>query len=119
MTDRHDKAFSALAEGRHGDPFSVLGLHRENGERVVRTLQPQAAKVTLLDRTGRKIAPMRRVHEGGIFEAPMARRKRSYRLAVEDGAGRTRIFTSGKSGDGPSSSASSRSIRWRRKKAAR
>ncbi len=92
MAEPGKQALDALAAGRHADPFSVLGLHREAGRRMVRTLQPQAQNVTLLDRDGRKIARMRRLHEGGIFEAPMAARKRSYLLKVEDAAGNSRTI---------------------------
>jgi 1,4-alpha-glucan branching enzyme len=89
VTEQRRRDLDALAAGRHRDPFSLLGLHREDGVRMVRTLQPRARRVILLDRHGRKLAPMRRVHEGGIFEAPMAPRKRRYLLKIEGGPGGT------------------------------
>ncbi len=70
-----------LADGRHRNPFAVLGIHTENGVRMVRTLQPHAASVTLLDCRGNVLVVMRRVHAGGIFEAPLAR-KRHYQLRI-------------------------------------
>ncbi|MGD9021959.1 MAG: 1,4-alpha-glucan branching protein GlgB, partial [Lysobacterales bacterium] len=81
-----DKAtLDAVAEGRHHDPFSLLGLHHEAGLRVVRTLQPQAAAVTLL--AGGEEVAMQRVHQAGVFEAGMPAYKRSYhlRIATHDG----------------------------------
>ena len=72
----------ALARGRHNDPFALLGAHSERGRRIVRTLQTQAASVTLLDRHGTPLGPMQRVHETGIFEAPLPARLRHYRLRI-------------------------------------
>ena len=62
-TDR----FDALANARHGDPFSILGPHKEAGSLIVRTFQPAAARVSVV-----RIADaveMTRVHPSGIFEA--------------------------------------------------
>ncbi len=74
--------WQALAEGRHSNPFALLGIHMEKGVRVVRTLQPHAQSVTLLDGLGNELLPMRLVHSGGIFEAPMTARKRHYKLRI-------------------------------------
>jgi len=79
----------ALVKGLHGDPFSMLGPHRRGRGRVVRSLQPHAARVTLLDRSGNALAPMRRIHEDGLFEAPLPPRLRHYRLRVESADGQT------------------------------
>ncbi|WP_424947970.1 1,4-alpha-glucan branching protein GlgB [Candidatus Spongiihabitans sp.] len=85
--DKQASIWQALADGRHSDPFALLGLHLQNGVRIVRTLQPQAKSVTLLDRLGKVLRPMRRVHAGGIFEAPMADGKRRYQLRIESKSG--------------------------------
>ena len=77
-----------LADGRHRNPFSLLGRHIENGVALVRTLQPHAESVTLLDRLGNVLAPMRRIHPVGVFEAPIAR-KRHYQLRIETKTGAT------------------------------
>jgi 1,4-alpha-glucan branching enzyme len=76
----------ALAAGRHGDPFSLLGVHRESGERIVRTFQPRADSVALLLDRSRPV-PMQRVHPAGIFEARMPARKRRYRLRISASEG--------------------------------
>lgn len=85
--DQPAAKWQALADGRHRDPFALLGIHLQNGVRVVRTLQPQAKSVTLLDRLGNVLVPMSRVHSGGIFEAPIADRKRHYQLRIEANSG--------------------------------
>ncbi|MGB5345231.1 MAG: hypothetical protein WBN23_03610, partial [Woeseia sp.] len=60
--------FNALVAGRHGDPFAVLGPHAEGKRRVVRTLQPQAALVELVDARNTLRGTLRSVHSGGLFE---------------------------------------------------
>jgi 1,4-alpha-glucan branching enzyme len=87
--DRRIPEWNALAAGRHADPFSMLGIHRENGVRVVRTLQPQASSVKLLDRFGNELLEMRKTHADGIFAAPMPPRLRRYRLRIEPSTGDT------------------------------
>jgi 1,4-alpha-glucan branching enzyme len=77
------KTLEALAQGRHPDPFSLLGPHRENGVRLVRTLQTGAMAVSLLDRHGSEVASMRKVHDDGLFEAKLPAKLRRYRLRVE------------------------------------
>ena len=67
----------AIAEGRHGRPFAVLGQHAEDvgadvAERdrhtVVRTFQPQASGVSVIAEDGRRIE-LTRVDERGVFAA--------------------------------------------------
>ena len=75
--------FDALAEGRHNNPFAILGVHVADGRRVVRTFQPQARHVSLIDADGKALAAMERVHEEGVFAAPMPPRIRRYGLRIE------------------------------------
>ena len=42
-------AVAALVEGRHGDPFSILGRHQVGGQAVVRALYPGALGIELLE----------------------------------------------------------------------
>jgi len=76
----------AIAGGYHGAPFDVLGVHAAEFEGkpcvAVRTLQPQAAEVSL--RRGGQVLPMTRVHPDGVFEAilPAGEKISPYRLAI-------------------------------------
>lgn len=75
----------ALLAGRHGDPFSRLGLHAgDDGRLWARALQPGAEAVALVDAaSGRRLVEL--VHRrDGFFEAVVPRRKHrfDYRLAV-------------------------------------
>ncbi|MDH3531363.1 MAG: 1,4-alpha-glucan branching protein GlgB [Gammaproteobacteria bacterium] len=81
MSDQ-SATYAALVQGRYYDPFSVLGLHRVGNLRVVRTLQPQAQNVDLVDGSGKLLAVMERVHPDGLFAAVMPPRKRRYRLRI-------------------------------------
>ncbi|HKX55005.1 MAG TPA: 1,4-alpha-glucan branching enzyme, partial [Xanthomonadales bacterium] len=80
--------YQALVDGRHNNPFAVLGPHTEAGRRLVRCLQPAAAKVELLDRSGKWLADFVPCHPQGVFAAPLPLRMRSYRLRItsQDGS---------------------------------
>lgn len=82
MTSLNKATLNALAGGRHGNPFSLFGIHREGGLRIVRTFQPHAESVTLLVDGVTDGLPMQRVHPAGIYELEMPARKRRYRLLL-------------------------------------
>jgi 1,4-alpha-glucan branching enzyme len=86
-TRTNKDAYAALVSGRHNDPFAVFGVHRSGTARVVRTLQPQAQHVTVIDAAGETLADMERVHPDGIFVAIMPPRLRHYRLRVTGASG--------------------------------
>ena len=68
----------AIAEGRHGDPFSVLGPHKRGGKWVVTAFVPGAERLWLL--TGKSGQETEASHWGqGIFIATLPR-KTAYRL---------------------------------------
>ena len=74
-------AVDALVDGRHGDPFALLGAHTVDGRRVVRTLQPGAQAVELIDVDGRTLGQLQRVHDGGLF-AGFPDSEAAYRLRI-------------------------------------
>jgi 1,4-alpha-glucan branching enzyme len=75
-------AHSALAQGNHPDPFSVLGLHQLNGRFVLRAWIPGAEQITAIDLTGKTLAVLKACGDG-LFEAPLAIKARMpYRLRV-------------------------------------
>jgi len=75
-------AFAAIVEGRHPDPFALLGLHREGKVRLVRTFQPKASSVDLVDAAGENPVAMECVHTDGLFVAVMPPEKRRYSFRV-------------------------------------
>ena len=71
----------ALLDGRHGDPFSVLGLHKRAGKWVVTVLAPGAERLWLLTgKAGKEVEAQ--PWGGGLFLCPLAR-KSAYRLRAE------------------------------------
>jgi 1,4-alpha-glucan branching enzyme len=76
----------ALAEGRHGDPFAVLGLHADgDGDLWVHSVLPDADAVAVLDaKTGKRVGELEQVHEAGLWQGLLPRRKNrfDYRLRV-------------------------------------
>ena len=81
-TSLNKATLNALAGGRYGNPFSLFGVHQEDGLRIVRTFQPLAESVGLLVDGVATVLPMQKVHPAGIFEAEMPARKRRYRLRL-------------------------------------
>ena len=78
---------NAVATGKHSNPFALLGIHLSGSQRVVRTFQPQAETVTLIDAEGEELALMERVHPDGFFTSLMPPRKRRYRFRIRTGSG--------------------------------
>lgn len=83
MTGMVQEGLQALAEGRHGDPFSMLGRHQYGDLTVVRTLLPGALSVSVIEsETGRVMAELEPIHDVGIF-AGLVDSPTSYRLRIE------------------------------------
>ena len=60
----------ALLEGRHGDPFAVLGPHAGlDGERHVRAFLPGAKAVQAV--AGARAWPLAQCRDSGLFEGPV------------------------------------------------
>ena len=72
-------AIDAIVEGRHGDPFAVLGPHEVDGGIVVRAFVPGADVVDAVARDGGLLAHLARRHAAGFFEGTIPRRT-AYRL---------------------------------------
>lgn len=82
-------ALSAIVDGRHGDPFAVLGPHEVGGTVVIRAFVPSATRLEVIEaETGAPVARMSRVAEPGFFEAALRGKPAwfGYRLrAANDG----------------------------------
>jgi 1,4-alpha-glucan branching enzyme len=72
-----------LVEGRHHAPHDVLGAHSVDGRTVIRTLRPEAARVSAIV-NGRQTR-LKRVHDGGVFEGLVDGPPADYRLIVTYG----------------------------------
>jgi 1,4-alpha-glucan branching enzyme len=80
----------ALVEGRHNNPFEILGPHEveHRGEQAiaVRAFMPHSSQVWVVDSAHDAPVPMRRIHPAGLYEAicpvPQNQQQRRYRLRV-------------------------------------
>ena len=64
----HDETLRAIASGDHPDPFSVLGMHEEDGEFVVRTFLPgDARRVQAVSVGGYSLGDLAPVNSDGLF----------------------------------------------------
>ena len=59
---------AALAEGRHDDPFRVLGVHGGKRPLTARALIPGAQTLEAFTLTGQPVGVLARVHDRGLFE---------------------------------------------------
>ncbi|RTL67353.1 MAG: 1,4-alpha-glucan branching protein GlgB [Hyphomicrobiales bacterium] len=78
-------AVQAIADGRHGAPFDVLGPHEgPGGTTTIGTFQPEADDVDVLDAdSGRVLAHLNRIHSAGFFFGYVADRELAkYRLRL-------------------------------------
>jgi len=74
----------ALRQGRHGDPFSVLGPHAAaDGATQVTVFLPGATAVQAF--AGARAWPLPQLHEDGVFGGPAAVASRHYQLRVRWG----------------------------------
>jgi 1,4-alpha-glucan branching enzyme len=87
-----EAAVQAIARGDHGDPFSILGMHRDSpgGPVVVRAFLPEARSLQVVDQaTGEVVADLDRVHPDGFFSGRIEGRTAPfrYRLRAHTAAG--------------------------------
>jgi 1,4-alpha-glucan branching enzyme len=81
-------AIDALVRGDHGDPFGVLGLHDAGEGVTIRTFQPHAGRVWLIDgESGHFAAELSREHADGLFVGKLPDRTAPfpYRFRLEVG----------------------------------
>jgi len=93
-------SIGALVEGRHENPFDVLGPHEietnAGPARAVRAYLPKTKQVFLVDQAHHILQPMRRIHPAGVYEAvgpatdPALRQP--YKLLVTQDNGQTMIM---------------------------
>jgi 1,4-alpha-glucan branching enzyme len=58
-----------IIAGRHADPFSYLGPHRENDETVLRVFLPNAQRVVAVGEGGER--ELDRIDDAGLFAGPL------------------------------------------------
>ena len=77
------RAIAAIARGGHGDPFAVMGMHRDGEDLVVRAFLPQASRVEVIDAaTGTVVADLERLDGAGFFCGVVAGRTEPFRYRL-------------------------------------
>ena len=78
-------AVEALIHARHGDPFAILGPHPVANGVVIRSFQPEAASVSVVDRmTDDVVCTLRRIHPAGLFSGVVPNAA-PYKLRIDTG----------------------------------
>ena len=66
------EAVQALVDGRHGDPFSILGPHSRGSTSTVRALAPGAQAIDVVAREDSSLlGRLELAHPGGLFAGPV------------------------------------------------
>jgi 1,4-alpha-glucan branching enzyme len=71
-------ALAALAHGRSGNPFALLGPHDDR----VRGFFPEADSAVLTKPDGTRVAGAQKIHPAGVFEAEVKQRLSEYKWHV-------------------------------------
>ncbi len=74
----------ALVEGRHGNPFAVLGPHRASDGWILRALLPDAERLEALDEDGKLLLELEQAAHG-LFVGRLERDPGRYRLRATRG----------------------------------
>ena len=69
MIDLVDGGIRSISDGRHGDPFAVLGEHGKGASRVYRVVSPNTDKVAITTLDGKTRLPLSRIPGTDVFEA--------------------------------------------------
>ncbi|MBL8789446.1 MAG: 1,4-alpha-glucan branching enzyme, partial [Rhizobiales bacterium] len=78
----------AIVQGRHSNPFEVLGLHQHGKQWIVRCFVPGALGVEVLALDGSRLGALEQRHSYGYFEGPvktLARQPLRYQCSNEGG----------------------------------
>ncbi len=81
-------AIAALVHGSHGNPFSVLGLHKVGKQWIARAFVPGADKIRVESLSGKSLGAIDKRHDAGFFEgAVTADSQHPIRLACSNAGG--------------------------------
>ena len=64
-------AMAAIVHGSHGDPFSLLGLHKAGKQWIARAFVPGADKIIVESLNGQNLGSIDKRHDAGFFEGPV------------------------------------------------
>jgi 1,4-alpha-glucan branching enzyme len=73
----------AVVTGRHSDPFSFLGPHKENDRTILRVLMPDASRVVAIEEGGHE-QELTQVDQTGLFSGPIGKDRYHLRARFGD-----------------------------------
>ncbi len=79
-------ALTALLEGRHADPFALLGLHAGPDGTFARAVLPGAEEAAAFSLTGTALGALARVDDRGLFEGRVKGQPRPVKYRCRAGA---------------------------------
>ena len=85
------KLLGQLLDGRCSSPRSILGPHSsgdDDGAIYIRAWLPQAIQAWVIDSRGDVIAPLRKVHPAGLFEAAC----RQFKISDFSNSSNTKVY---------------------------
>ncbi len=71
-----DAEIAAIVDGRHGDPFKVLGLHKHGRDWIARAHVPGAESLAAATLDGKPVGHLEMRHDAGFFEGKLALKQR-------------------------------------------
>ncbi len=80
------KAISALLDGLHADPFSLLGVHQGPKGAFARTIIPGAETAEAHDLSGESLGALKRIDDRGLFEGKVQGERQPVRYRATRGA---------------------------------
>ena len=79
----------AIVDGRHGDPFRILGLHQSGKRWIARAFVPGAMTLEVQTADGKTLGQLERRHDAGFFEGPIKLKDRQPLTYLAANAGGT------------------------------
>ena len=86
----HEGDVAAFVAARHGNPYSILGLHATGAGMVVRAFVPHAETLSVVDPAGKTLAALEQRDPVGFFEglvAPGSAERFAYALKATNAGG--------------------------------
>ena len=84
----HGDSVQAIIDGRHTDPFSVMGMHEFDGGFIARAFVADADSLEAFTLSGESCGALERRHDAGFFEGKLAISKRQpLRYHAKNGSG--------------------------------
>ena len=77
----------AIINGNHGNPFAVLGIHKDKGSKAVfiRTYQPNSQSVELLDDADKSMGMFTKLDDRGFYQINLGPRENfNYKLKIQN-----------------------------------